>query len=93
MLRKCHKILIYLRSNLFAGITTLKYTTITLTLLRYLRSSVVRGLSLKPETGNGGIEREKSESLKPGTRKAESLKPGTRKAEIFKTRNEKSRNL
>ena len=43
------------------------------------------------ESGNGmgnrgmerGMEREKSESLKPGTRKAG----------IFKTRNEKSRNL
>ena len=41
---KCHKILIDLPSNLFAGITTLKYTIITLALVSYLRSSVVRAL-------------------------------------------------
>ena len=38
------KILIDLPSNLFAGITTLKYTIITLALVSYLRSSVVRAL-------------------------------------------------
>ena len=41
---KCHKILIDLPSNLFAGITTLNYTIITLALVSYLRSSVVRAL-------------------------------------------------
>ena len=38
------KILIDLPSNLFAGITTLNYTIITLALVSYLRSSVVRAL-------------------------------------------------
>ena len=41
---KCHKILIDLPSNLFAGITTLNYTIITLALVSYLCSSVVRAL-------------------------------------------------
>ena len=41
---KCHKILIDLPSNLFAGITTLKYTIIRLALVSYLRSSVARAL-------------------------------------------------
>ena len=41
---KCHKILIDLPSNQFAGTTTLKYTIITLALVSYLRSSVVRAL-------------------------------------------------
>ena len=41
---KCHKVLIDLPSNLFAGTTTLNYTIITLALVSYLRSSVVRAL-------------------------------------------------
>ena len=41
---KCHKILIDLPSNLFTGITTLNYTIITLALVSYLRSLVVRAL-------------------------------------------------
>ena len=41
---KCHKILIDLPSNLFAGITTPKYTIITLALVGHLRNSVVRAL-------------------------------------------------
>ena len=41
---KCHKILIDLSSNQFAGITTLNYTIITLSLVSHLRSSVVRAL-------------------------------------------------
>ena len=44
-------------------------------------------LFLKLGTGNRGME-QGMEREKP-----ESLKPGTRKAGIFKTRNEKSRNL
>ena len=60
-------------------------------------------LSLKRVVRNLGMEGEKPESLKhgtrkagifkPGTRKAGTLKRGTRKAGIFKTRNEKSRNF
>ena len=51
---KCHKILIDLPSNLFAGITTLNYTIITLALVSYLRSSVVRALH-RHRKGAGSI--------------------------------------